>query len=200
MAFGEKQAVKGVFDMKVAIDLDWTLADFSSLCQLLLGVNKRLRVGELKAIVDAKNSILRDMVYGVWSKYYGYQGVYPSFTDSLWPQALRILKVGNICSKLYLVSLRESDELAAIDEWLVENQVREYFDDVVLLGMNGSKTSVDADVLIDDSLDNCLDYVAEGRRALLWARDILRRRLVLQGVDVVHGARKVVQVLTRLKG
>ncbi|MFN3621724.1 MAG: hypothetical protein ACK4TI_02440 [Nitrososphaerales archaeon] len=132
----------------------------------------------MKAIMDGKSDYLRDIIFGLWTKYYGLRGMYPKLTDAKWPTALATMK-NRLNAKVHLVSKRDESERHNIEDWLKKNQLYEWFDEVILVGEGGSKGDEKIDILIDDSLDNCIDVVKSGGDAILWAKDILDARTPL---------------------
>jgi hypothetical protein len=182
--------------VKVALDLDWTLADFTKIYHRLLGTSRALTIGELKALIHASGGITRKIVFGVWTDYYGVGGIYPELTDPTWPAVVNSLKRGGIAEEVKIVSSRSEEERKNIEDWLERVGLLEFLDDVVLLGVDGKKEREDIDVLVDDILDNCLDMQVRGKKAILWCKGVLNDSVRFPQLKTAKSALEVLSLLT----
>lgn len=174
--------------MRIGIDLDWTLAKHVKFLSKFFGARNVVMAGEWKAIVDCRSEYVFNVVRGIWEEYYGYENVYPSLADSRWPNVLRALK--DLGHELFLVSNRPESSKRNVVDWLGRVGIDKCFDEILLISDMSNKVSVDVDILVDDTLDNCIDMLKSGRKAILWAKGILSSgaEFCYKGFKVAFGA------------
>lgn len=182
--------------MIVGFDLDWTIVEFKKFYNKLLRPSRELTIPEIKALVGMRTQLFRDIVLGVWTKYYGWNGIYPELTDPTWPAVFRSLKRSGVAEKLYIVSARSEEDRANIEDFMKKHGLYGLFDDLILVGETGRKESEDIDVLVDDLMDNCVDFVRAGKRAILWIKDLSDKDLKFPYLKTAKSALEVLSLLT----
>lgn len=160
--------------MIVAIDLDWTIADWSDYLVdafyekfgVYMHVSKGVSPIFLKYLVNWDNSA--EIIENVWKMANKYKYI---LTDEDWPNVLK--KITDRGCKVVLLTARNEEEANSIKSWLMKHNIIQYFSEFYFVREPEKKRLIKFDVLIDDELDNCLNAVKIGRKAIWYEPEMI---------------------------
>lgn len=96
----------------------------------------------------------------------------------------------------YLELVTSKPRWAEANVWKFLGKWRPAFNRVTILNDPIRKVDVtDAAVLIDDKLDNCVEFAQEGRRAIMFARPHNKPTMLPPGIERIDGWQAVVRAL-----